>query len=1135
MNPTSKLNNPSIHRNRAPRLALPAFSLLTAIGLLAPQLKAGALYLDFAKTGGTAGTGYATGWNPIFANQQQLTQINATNVGGSGYDFTFANVASYDNGTSTQPLTRSGFYTFGGSANSHAFTVTGLNPNLPVKLYACAAWDGNGAGGYIVYGDNAPGGVRAQTVGSPGTSPTLANLTLIGTATADGTGMVSGELFGRNSIAPGYAEGQVGGFVFIPTQTITASAGPNGSISQSGVSNVFADETPTYTITPDSGYHVTDVQVNGVSVGAVTSYTFSSGVAVNSTITASFAVDTTSYTITASAGANGSITPNGTVVVYEGTNNPYTIAPAPGYHVVDVLVDGVSVGTVTSYAFNNVNANHTISASFAINTYTISATAGTNGSIYPSGDSTVTYGDSLTYTITPASGYTVVELLVDGVLVTPANSYTFTNVTAAHTITANFDNRTRLNLDFAEAAGVYTNTWNRVSQTGNMVNMSNIGGSPYGFTFTNVGTWSVNVAANSLTGSGFFNTGFLTNPHVFSLTGLIPGQSVALYACASWGGNAQGAYVVYGDNAPDGVKAQTVGTPGNNPTLANLTYIGTASADATGKVTGNMYGSGGVASGAEGQLGGFVFAIEAPPTWSITASVDPAGNQGTIDPEGVVNVASGADQSFTITPDSGYHTTSVLVDGSPVDASSGVYTFDTVIANHTIVARFDPDSVTYTIDASADPNGSISPGGLVSVAQAANRNFIITPNPGYHIADVSVDGNSVGVVSSYLFTNVQENHTISAVFAIDTFSITTSAGANGSISPGGPVTADYDSSHTFTITPDEGYYIDNVQVDGVSIGPVTGYEFTHVTASHGISATFDNRTQVKLDFTPTSGNFTSGWTPVYGNNLADTPVVSATSGPYSFSLNHVGAYAGGAYTQPLARTGFYTYGNNTNDHSFTLAGLSSGQTVTLYACAGWDGNVRGATVLFGDSGTSGIVAQTNGDAVYPNTANMTLIGTSAADGTGMVTGSLHGYNGVNTNTEGQVGGFIFAISGGGAPLPDADNDGMPDSWETTYFGSTDETADGDFDNDGTDNLTEFRLGLIPNNGSSIFQATTASAGALQWPSVEGVTFKIERSTTLAAESWVVLEAALPGTAGTTSYTDPAPPAGSAFYRVGLNP
>ena len=78
--------------------------------------------------------------------------------------------------------------------------------------------------------------------------------------------------------------------------------------------------------------------------------------------------------------------------------------------------------------------------------------------------------------------------------------------------------------------------------------------------------------------------------------------------------------------------------------------------------------------------------------------------------------------------------------------------------------------------------------------------------------------------------------------------------------------------------------------------------------------------------------------------------------------------------------------------------------------------------------------------------------------------------------------------------------------------------------------------MIPNNGASRFAATRGSGGAIQWPSVEGVTFKIERSTTLGEGAWALLEAAYPGTAGSASYTDLSPPPGDrAFYKITLNP
>jgi uncharacterized repeat protein (TIGR02543 family) len=72
------------------------------------------------------------------------------------------------------------------------------------------------------------------------------------------------------------------------------------------------------------------------------------------------------YTITASAGENGSITPNGVVKVAKGREQSFTITADAGYHISDVKVDGKSVGAVSSYVFQNVIADHTIKAEFAI-------------------------------------------------------------------------------------------------------------------------------------------------------------------------------------------------------------------------------------------------------------------------------------------------------------------------------------------------------------------------------------------------------------------------------------------------------------------------------------------------------------------------------------------------------------------------------------------------------------------------------------------------------------------------------------------------------------------------------------------------------------------------------------------------
>jgi hypothetical protein len=90
----------------------------------------------------------------------------------------------------------------------------------------------------------------------------------------------------------------------------------------------------------------------------------------------------------------------------------------------------------------------------------------------------------------------------------------------------------------------------------------------------------------------------------------------------------------------------------------------------------------------------------------------------------------------------------------------------------------------------------------------------MTPNTGYKIADVKVDGKSVGAVNSYAFTNVIANHTIDASFAIDTHTLTVTKDGTGSgsvtsstgtlnwVGNTGTATYDYNTSVTLTATAD---------------------------------------------------------------------------------------------------------------------------------------------------------------------------------------------------------------------------------------------------------------------------------------------------------------------------------------------
>ncbi len=238
------------------------------------------------------------------------------------------------------------------------------------------------------------------------------------------------------------------------TYIIAATAGANGTITPSGNIVVDHGQNQTFSIVAGAGYHITDVVVDGISVGAVATYQFVN-VTANHSIHASFALNT--YIIAATAGANGTITPSGNIVVNHGQNQTFSIVAGAGYHISDVVVDGVSVGAVATYQFVNVTANHSIHASFALNTYTLTYLAGSNGSIAGQAVQTVNHGGNGTpVTAVANTGYHF-EGWNDG---STQNPRTDLNVMANLTVTAEFALNTYIIAATAGANGTITPSGN---------------------------------------------------------------------------------------------------------------------------------------------------------------------------------------------------------------------------------------------------------------------------------------------------------------------------------------------------------------------------------------------------------------------------------------------------------------------------------------------------------------------------------------------------------------------------------------------------------------------------------------------------------------------------------------------------
>ncbi|MFI5253063.1 MAG: hypothetical protein ACHQQQ_11610 [Bacteroidota bacterium] len=167
------------------------------------------------------------------------------------------------------------------------------------------------------------------------------------------------------------------------------------------------------------------------------------------------------YTITASSGKHGSISPSGIIPVTGGGIQAFSIKPDAGYNIVNLLIDGDAIEHDTSYTFSNVSHNHTIAAAFAKDTdaapssdtaqsgfvspaqdtrdsITITAAAGAYGTITPSGTITLPYGGEQSFTMIPAPGYSISKVIIDGVKMEAVEFYTFENVTAPHSIRVEF-------------------------------------------------------------------------------------------------------------------------------------------------------------------------------------------------------------------------------------------------------------------------------------------------------------------------------------------------------------------------------------------------------------------------------------------------------------------------------------------------------------------------------------------------------------------------------------------------------------------------------------------------------------------------------------------------------------------------
>lgn len=451
--------------------------------------------------------------------------------------------------------------------------------------------------------------------------------------------------------------------------------------------------------------------------------------------------------------ANNKITAGNITTPHTKVNNVLSVGTVE----FDIVVTEAGEGTLILQPVDNSGAPQLdkleiTPKNVAVESYDITATAGEGGTItaegLADGKVSVTEGESATFTITANDGYEVSDVKVDGTSVGKRTSYTFENVTAAHTIEATFAfaNYTAANpfefpttkgttktleaehaTTITEACGatewrceVNSEAWASNGKYINSLNKTSTGADSvaYAYNAPVAGTYKVTVTyrsgsdTNKLAWSeqdGKITAGQVATPNS-KVNNVLQAKTVEFNMVVTTAG--AGTLVF---TAPDGDSPQTDKFDIELVKLADeadLTELQTAITNAEAIL--NAADKDKYSAAALVELQELVNAGKQLTTESSQADVDAkkaeitakiadiqtqftitatAGNGGKIAPTGATNVYKGTSKAFTITPNDGYHVDSLTVDGTAVDVVTE-YTFSDVTANHTIAVTFAKDAMT---------------------------------------------------------------------------------------------------------------------------------------------------------------------------------------------------------------------------------------------------------------------------------------------------------------------------------------------------------------------------------------------------------------------------------------------------------
>jgi uncharacterized repeat protein (TIGR02543 family) len=761
---------------------------------------------------------------------------------------------------------------------------------------------------------------------------------------------------------------------------VASSSGDGGGISPAGETTVIEGGTQTFTFTPEAGYSVANVLVDGVSVGAVSSYTFNN-VSDDHAISVSFAAG--AYTLGVSA-SDGSVTKSPDAGSYAYNQSvSMTATPATGYRFVNWSGD---LSGSSNPATLVMDGNKSVTAVFASNVHTLTVAA-SGGTVLKSPDKAgYEYGESVTLTASADAGYSFTGW--SGAASGTNSSITIT-MDGDKSVTANFA-AISYTLSIAAANGsVVANPQKAGYSYNESVSLQAVPGTGYHFTgwsgslsgSTNPASIVMN-ADKSVTAAFAVNTYTLTtsatngsvvrSPQAASYThgSTVSLQAVAAegYEFAGWSGAVSGSAnpveIVMDSNksvtAAFTVKTYTLTTSATNgsvvrsPESATYTHGSTVSVQAVAAEGYHFTGWSGAVSGSSNPVSlvmdasKFVTAAFAANAYTLSIS---ASNGAVTASPSQATYTHGEVVTLTAVPSTGYSFSSWSGDASGTAASTMV----TMDGNKSVTAAFTLN--TYTLSVSS-ANGTVTRDPMqATYTHGQTVTLTAVPATGYSFSSWS--GDLSGTVASATIT-MDGNKSVAAGFTINSYTLNTS-GANGSITRN-PDKSTYNHGETVTLqaVPAEGYNFVNWSGDlAGSTNPATLVMDSNKTVAAAFAANTytlqTNATNGSVTRTPDRASYTHGETVT----LTAVPATGYSFSSWSGDLS--GTVASATITMDGNKSvaaGFtinsYTLNTSATNGSITRnpnqGTYTHGETVTLQAVSGegynfvnWSGDLAGST------------------------------------------------------------------------------------------------------------------------------------------------------------------------------------------------